>query len=150
MICPKCKSEALRVLESRDADGNLSIRRRRECESCKYRFTTFERIEPMGFLVIKKDNTREPYNREKLERGIWVACSKREVTQNQIDEMISELEQKWITIGKEVPSETIGRDVMEALKKIDDIAYIRFASVYRDFKDVETFKEELVTFLKKK
>lgn len=150
MICPKCQSEKLKVLESRSAETDTAIRRRRECEDCKYRFTTFERIDTTNFVVIKKNQTREPYNRDKLERSIWIACSKRPVTKDQIDEAIRELEKKWSALGKEVESETLGRDVMDALKQLDDIAYIRFASVYRDFRDIETFKSELVDFLKKK
>lgn len=147
MICYQCNSEEIKVLESRDTEGGFVIRRRRECESCKYRFTTFERIALMRFIVFKKDGTREPYNREKLIRSIWMACSKRPVSQKQIDEIVSGLEQKWNNMGKEVESHIIGHNIMEALKKIDEIAYIRFASVYRDFKDVETFQEELKIFL---
>ena len=150
MICPKCQSEKLKVLESRSSESGTSIRRRRECEDCKHRFTTFERIDTTNFVVVKKDETREPYNREKLERSIWIACSKRPVTKDQVDEVIRELEKKWSAMGKEVVSDTLGRDVMEEMKKLDDIAYIRFASVYRDFRDIETFREELVDFLKRK
>lgn len=147
MICPQCSSEEIKVLESRDTEGGLAVRRRRECEDCKHRFTTFERVELTNFIVLKKDGTREPYNREKLIRSVWIACSKRPVSQKQIDEIVSALEQHWNSQGKEVESSTIGHSLMEALKKIDEVAYIRFASVYRDFKDVETFQEELGAFL---
>jgi transcriptional repressor NrdR len=150
VICTKCQSDNIKVLESRDADSGLAIRRRRECENCKNRFTTFERIELTNLLVIKKDNTRESYNRQKLEQGIWIACGKRPITKQQIDYLISDLEQKWHSEGQEISTQSIGHNVMEKLKKIDDIAYIRFASVYRDFKDIETFNNELVEFLKRK
>jgi len=151
VICPKCKSSNIKVLESRDTEGGIVVRRRRECDDCKYRFTTFEKIEPVSFIVVKKNDMREPYDRKKLEKGVWVACGKRPVTGEQIDEMITLLEQKWVSEGKkEIESNKIGHDVIEKLKEIDEIAYIRFASVYRNFKDVETFQEELVEFLKKK
>ena len=150
MICPRCRGQNVKVLESRDTEGGAVVRRRRECDDCKNRFTTFERMETSGFIVIKKDGTREPYNRSKIEGGIWVACGKRPVTQDQINRLLSDLEQKWAGEGKELASSVLGKDVMKRLKELDDIAYIRFASVYRDFKDVETFKEELVEFLKKK
>lgn len=120
------------------------IRRRRECEKCKYRFTTFERVESANFIVVKKDGSRETYNREKLERGVWKACEKRQVTEDQIQKLISELEEEWSTnYGREVPSRAIGEGVMDRLRKLDEVAYIRFASVYRHFKDLETFKKEL-------
>jgi len=151
VICPKCGEQNPRVLESRDAEGASSVRRRRECEKCKHRFTTFERVEAAHFLVIKKDGTREAYDRLKLERGLWIACRKRPVAQNQIDRAIHEIEQQCLSQGeKEVSSEFLGQQVVEQLKELDDIAYIRFASVYKNFKDVETFKEELVDFLHKK
>ena len=125
-----------------------SIRRRRECLKCQYRFTTFENVETAKFLVVKKDGVREHYNREKLEMGIWKSCEKRPVTQVQVKDLLDKLEEKWASMGKEVPSETIGEGVMESLKKLDEVAYIRFASVYRQFKDVESFKKELAELLK--
>jgi transcriptional repressor NrdR len=148
MICPKCKAPDTKVLDSRDSEQGKAIRRRRECEKCNWRFTTFERAEVGSLMVKKKDGTFEPYNRTKLEQGIWIACGKRPVTQVQIDEMISSLEEKWSTNKKMVSSQTIGNDVMDALKKLDHIAYIRFASVYRSFKDVDEFKKELNKLLK--
>lgn len=143
MICPKCKKNDTRVLDSRETDGHKAVRRRRECEDCNHRFTTFERPEITKFLVIKKDGARESYDREKVEKGIWKACEKRKVTEEQVTKVINELEEKWSGIGKEVPSKAIGEGIMEALKSLDEVAYIRFASVYRQFKDIETFKKEL-------
>lgn len=143
MICPKCKKNETRVLDSRETDSNKAVRRRRECEACKNRFTTFERPEITKFLVIKKDGSRESYDREKIEKGIWKACEKRKVTEEQVTKVINGLEEKWAGIGKEVPSKSIGEGIMDALKGLDEVAYIRFASVYRQFKDIETFKKEL-------
>lgn len=148
MICSKCKAPDTKVIDSRDSEQGKVIRRRRECEKCGWRFTTFERAEVGSLMVKKKDGTFEPYNRTKLEQGIWIACGKRPVTQAQIDEMISSLEEKWSTNKKMVSSQTIGNDVMDALKTLDHIAYIRFASVYRSFKDVDEFKKELNNLLK--
>ncbi len=147
MICPKCKHKSTSVIDSRDANEGRSIRRRRECEKCDHRFTTFERVETANFIVVKKDGSRESYDRSKVERGVWRACEKRPITQDQIDEMLNKLEEVWSTSGKEVPGTIIGRDVMHALKMIDEVAYIRFASVYRQFKDVESFKKELQKLL---
>lgn len=141
MKCPKCNSLETKVIDSRLTDKDKAIRRRRECEQCSFRFTTFERIKVSSLIVVKKDGTREPYDREKLEGGIWKACEKRSVAQAQIDKMLSTLEEKW-SIKKEIPSKEIGADLMKALKEIDEVAYIRFASVYRHFKDVEDFKKE--------
>lgn len=149
MICPKCKHSETRVIDSRDASEGRSIRRRRECEKCSQRFTTFEKPETANFLVIKKDGSREAYDREKVERGIWRACEKRPVTEDQISGILDKLEEVWSARGKEVPGEIIGRDVMHSLKEIDEVSYIRFASVYRQFKDVESFKRELQKLLDK-
>ena len=119
------------------------MRRRRECPKCQHRYTTFERQELSSLIVIKRDATREPYARAKLERGIWLSCTKRPITQDQIDRLLTRLEEKWAANKREVSSSTIGNDVMKELKKLDQVAYIRFASVHREFKDVEEFKEEL-------
>ncbi len=143
MICPKCKHEDTRVLDSRDTHEKKEIRRRRECSKCHHRFTTFERIETASFIVIKKDQSRESYDRDKLERGIWKACEKRPVTQEQVDKLLNDLEEELTNYGKEVSSVQIGETLMEKLKKLDEVAYIRFASVYRHFRDLETFKKEL-------
>ena len=143
MYCPRCKSPDTSVLDSRLTEEGRAVRRRRECVKCSHRFTTFERQELSSIIVIKRDGTREPYSRSKLERGVWIACTKRPITQEQIDKMLGRLEEKWGANKKEVSSSTIGMDVMKALKRIDKVAYIRFASVHREFKDVEEFKEEL-------
>ncbi|MBI5413532.1 transcriptional repressor NrdR [Candidatus Peregrinibacteria bacterium] len=147
MKCPKCKYDDTKVVDSREATEGSEIRRRRECEKCNFRFTTFERIETANFLVIKKDGSREPYNREKVRGGIWKACEKRQVTEEQIVALIDKLEAEWIGFGKEVPTKMIGEGVMDALKELDEVAYIRFASVYRHFKDLESFKKELSKLL---
>lgn len=148
MNCPKCKASDTKVLDSRVTENGRVIRRRRVCEKCENRFTTFERSAVGNLMVKKKDGTFEIYSREKLEQGIWLACGKRPVTKDQIDEMVNELEDKWSSNKKTVASQTIGNDLAEALKKLDHIAYIRFASVYRSFKDVDEFKEELNKLLK--
>lgn len=148
MICPKCKEDSTRVLDSRETEGHKAVRRRRECEHCKHRFTTFERTETTNLIVVKKDGTRESYDREKVEKGIWKALEKRKVTQDQVIKIVDGLEEKWGNFGQEVPSKMIGEGIMEALKDIDEVAYIRFASVYRQFKDLETFKKEVQKLLK--
>lgn len=143
MHCPRCKHPDTSVVDSRVSDDGRAVRRRRECPSCQNRFTTFERQEVSALIVVKKDGTREPYSREKLERGIWLACSKRPVSDEKVSAMLTKLEEKWRENQKEIVSSTIGRDVMKELKKLDEIAYIRFASVHRQFKDVEELKEEV-------
>jgi transcriptional repressor NrdR len=150
MNCPKCKSEDTAVIDSRLSDEGRSVRRRRECTKCEYRFTTFERQEMANLIVVKRDGTREPYSRQKLERGIWLACTKRPVTQEQVDRLLTTLEEDWAAEGGEVKSSQIGDDVMRAMKRLDQVAYIRFASVHREFKDVEEFKEELGRLFEKK
>lgn len=143
MFCPRCKHEDTSVIDSRLTEEGRAVRRRRECPKCEHRFTTFERQELSSMIVVKRDGTREPYSRSKLERGIWIACTKRPVTQEHVDKLLTKLEEKWGANKEEVQSTTIGQDVMKELKKIDQVAYIRFASVHREFKDVEEFKEEL-------
>lgn len=143
MICPKCQHDDTRVLDSRETDSHKAVRRRRECGKCKHRFTTFERPEVANFLVVKKDGARETYDRQKVKKGIWKACEKRKVTEEQVSQLINALEENWAGIGKEVSSQVLGEDIMEALKGLDDVAYIRFASVYRQFKDIDSFKKEL-------
>lgn len=147
MRCPKCKHDDTKVVDSRETTEGSEIRRRRECEKCNFRFTTFEKIETASFLVIKKDLSREQYRRDKVEGGIWRACEKRPVSQEQVSNLIDALEAIWIGMGKEVSSKDIGEGVMEELKKLDEVAYIRFASVYRHFKDLESFKKELAKLL---
>ena len=143
MFCPHCKFEDTSVIDSRLSEEGRAVRRRRECPKCQHRFTTFERQELSSLIVVKRDATSEPYSRGKLERGIWLSCTKRPITQDQIDKLLTKLEEKWAANKKEVSSSTIGTDVMKELKKLDQVAYIRFASVHREFKDVEEFKEEL-------
>jgi transcriptional repressor NrdR len=148
--CPYCYEDETKVIDSRPADDNSSIRRRRQCEKCGKRFTTYEKLETMPLMVIKKDNSREVYDRSKIEAGILHSCHKRPVSPQQIDTMIDEIE-NWIfnLEEKEVETSVIGEKVMEKLKDVDEVAYVRFASVYREFKDVNTFMEELGKLLKK-
>ena len=143
MYCPHCKHEETSVVDSRLAEDGRAVRRRRECVKCDHRFTSFERQELNTLIVIKRDGTREPYSRPKIERGVWLACTKRPVTQHKVDAMLSKLEEKWGANKQEVQSSTIGTDVMRELKRLDQVSYIRFASVHREFKDVDEFKEEL-------
>ncbi len=142
MKCPSCSHENSKVIDSRVTDGGIAIRRRRECEKCEFRFTTFERMQTTNLMIEKKDGLMEAYDREKLEKGILMACGKRPISIEKIREKISELEERW---GKEkiVRSDKIGEDVIEMLRDIDEVAFIRFASVYRQFQDMETFKREL-------
>lgn len=143
MKCPKCKEPDTRVIDSRPVEDGFTIRRRRECPACGYRFTTYEKLE-LDIVVVKKDGRREPYNREKILAGIRKACHKRPVSEETIRNFINELELDLIQRGeREVPASYIGEKVMSALKKWDKVAYIRFASVYRDFKDVEEFIESI-------
>lgn len=143
MFCPRCKSEDTAVIDSRLAEDGRAVRRRRECPKCEHRFTTFERQEMSSLIVVKRDGTREPYDRAKLQRGIWLACTKRPVTQEQVENMLGKLEEKWSAQRDEIQSSSIGEDVMRELKKLDQVAYIRFASIHREFQDVDEFKEEL-------
>ncbi len=148
MKCSSCQSDQTKVIDSRLSDGGTSIRRRRECEDCEFRFTTFERYQTVNLTVRKKDGVTEPYDREKLEKGILIACGKRPVSVESIREKLTELEEKWgRDKNKVVESKKIGEDVVEMLREIDDIAFIRFASVYKQFKDVESFKKELEKIL---
>lgn len=148
MVCPKCKHKETKVIDSRETTDNREIRRRRQCTKCGYRFSTIEKLITSNFIVVKKDGSREPYNRDKVEKGIWRACEKRPVAEDQVDKIITNLESEWAGMGKEIQSRVIGEGVMEKLKKLDHVAYIRFASVYRHFKDVESFRKELSKLLK--
>lgn len=143
MYCPYCLHEETKVLETRESEeGNT--RRRRECEKCEKRFTTYERMETSGLVVIKKDGSRVPYSREKIRNGLLKACEKRPISAEQIDQAVDHIEAKLRKEEEtEIPSKLIGELVMERLKKIDKVAYIRFASVYRSFEDVESFKREI-------
>jgi len=149
MKCPSCTFADSKVIDSRTSDGGGAIRRRRECPECGFRFTTFERMQTTNLMVEKKDGSAEAYDREKLERGILVACGKRPVSIEKIREKLSELEEKWAG-EKIISSQTIGEDIVEMLRQLDDVAFIRFASVYKEFKDVETFKKEISNIFKQK
>ncbi len=144
MRCPFCGHEDTRVIDSRPADDNNTIRRRRECDVCKKRFTTYEKIETIPLIVIKKDNNRETYDRSKIEAGVLRACHKRPISASQINQLVDSVETEIFNRDdKEVPSRVIGELVMGKLKDLDPVAYVRFASVYREFKDVNTFMDEL-------
>ncbi len=150
MRCLFCGHTESKVIDSRSTDDGTTIRRRRECLQCGKRFTTYEKIETMPIIVIKKDGTRETFNREKISNGILRACEKRPVTLNDIDRIIDDIESKLCNmLEREVSSEKIGEMVMERLQKLDDIAYVRFASVYRQFKDINSFMDELAKIIKK-
>ena len=149
MKCPFCGFEESKVIDSRPTDEGERIRRRRECISCGKRFTTYEKVESMPLIVIKKDNNREPYDREKLTAGIVRSCHKRPVSLTRINAMVDEIETQIYNMGeKEIPAKVIGEIVMEKLKDLDEVAYVRFASVYREFKDVNTFMAEIQKILK--
>ena len=144
MKCPYCGLDNTRVVDSRPADENNSIRRRRVCDSCGKRFTTYEKVETIPVVVIKKDRTREQYDRRKIEAGIMRACYKRAIPMQKISEAIESVETEVFgREDKEIESRQIGEIVMERLKPLDPVAYVRFASVYREFKDVNTFMDEL-------
>ena len=151
MKCPFCSHENTRVIDSRPAEDNNSIRRRRVCDECGKRFTTYEKIETMPLIIIKKDNNREAYDRSKIEAGVLRACHKRPVSAQQITTLVDEVENEIFNREeREIPSGTIGELVMNKLKDLDAVAYVRFASVYREFKDVNTFMDELKSVLNDK
>ncbi len=148
MKCPYCSSENTRVIDSRPADDNSSIRRRRLCDDCGKRFTTYERVETIPLIVIKKDDNREQYDRLKLQGGILRACHKRPVSVARIDQLVDEVEAEIFNKEeREIVSSKIGEIVMNRLQELDPVAYVRFASVYREFKDVNTFMDELKKML---
>lgn len=149
MKCPYCSSENTRVIDSRPADDNNSIRRRRMCDDCGKRFTTYEKVETIPLIIIKKDNNRETYDRSKIEAGVLRACHKRPISANQIEKLVDEVETEIFKMeDKEISSQMIGEYVMEKLKELDAVAYVRFASVYREFKDINTFMDELKKIFK--
>jgi transcriptional repressor NrdR len=151
MVCPFCGNDNDRVIDSRPTDEGTSIRRRRECTKCLKRYTTYEKVESIPFMVIKKDKNRQPFSREKLLNGIMKACEKRPISVNEIEKMVDEIEAELMnTLQREVTSRDIGEMVMAKLKQMDDVAYVRFASVYRQFKDINTFMEELHKLLDEK
>ena len=148
MKCPYCGNPDTRVIDSRPAEDNNSIRRRRSCDECGKRFTTYEKVETIPLIVIKKDNNREQYDRAKIEQGILSACYKRPVPASEIQRTIDAVELEIFNREeKEIPSSMIGEIVMDKLRALDPVAYVRFASVYREFKDVNTFMAELKEFL---
>ena len=149
MKCPYCGNPDTRVVDSRPVDDNSSIRRRRVCDDCGKRFTSYERVETVPLVVIKKDKTREIFDRSKIEAGLIRACHKRPVSAQQIRELVDAVESEVISRGeREIPSTESGEMVMSGVKELDPVAYVRFASVYREFKDVDSFMDELKTFLK--
>lgn len=142
--CSNCQSKSTKVLDSRPIEEGRSIRRRRECEECGFRFTTFERIEEVPLIVVKKDGARQEYSREKLIRGLIKACEKRPVPLEKIESIALEVEKELRNTGvSEIDSKEIGEMVMDRLSKVDEVAYVRFASVYRQFKDISVFLDEL-------
>lgn len=144
MKCPFCGHDNTRVIDSRPAEDNNSIRRRRVCDECDKRFTTYEKIETIPLIVIKKDNNRETYDRTKIEAGVLRACHKRPVSAAQIEKLVEEVETEIFKLEeKEISTQYIGELVMNKLKDMDAVAYVRFASVYREFKDINTFMDEL-------
>lgn len=148
MKCPFCGEENTKVIDSRPADDNSSIRRRRKCEKCGKRFTTYEKLETIPLVIIKKDEAREPYDRSKIENGVFRSCIKRPVSVDQINALVDSVESAVFNLGeKEVQSSLIGEILMNKLQELDQVAYVRFASVYREFKDVNTFMDEIKKLL---
>lgn len=151
MKCPYCGFVEGKVIDSRPAEDGTAIRRRRECLKCQRRFTTFETLETITLAVIKADNSRQPYNRSKVLRGVMRACEKRPVTLSQMEKIADDIESElYQSMEKEVTSTTIGEKVMRHLKEIDEVAYVRFASVHNHFSDIETFMNELKKLINEK
>lgn len=148
MKCPYCGHPDTKVIDSRPAEEGNSIRRRRSCDVCGRRFTTYEKVETIPLIIIKKDNNREQYDRGKIEQGVIRACYKRPVSADAIQKAVERIETKIFSLEeKEIPSSVVGEIVMEELKNLDEVAYVRFASVYREFKDVNTFMDEIKKIL---
>ena len=144
MKCPFCGHENTRVIDSRPAEENNSIRRRRVCDECDKRFTTYEKVETIPLIIIKKDDNRETYDRSKIEAGVLRACHKRPISANQINQLVEEVETEIFNMEeKEISSQVVGEIVMNKLMNLEAVAYVRFASVYREFKDINTFMDEL-------
>lgn len=151
MKCPYCGYLESKVVDSRHSDDNLNIRRRRECLSCQKRFTTYETVESLPIIVVKKDNSREPFDRNKILRGMVRACEKRPVSMADIEAAVADIEQiVQNSLEREVSTGRIGELVMERIKPLDEVAYVRFASVYRQFKDINSFMQELTKILEEK
>lgn len=150
MKCPFCNENNDRVIDSRESKEGEVIRRRRECNACARRFTSYETIVDIDYMVIKRDGRREPFNREKVLQGLVLSCKKRPVSMKTLEEIVEIIENRLHSSpGREIESEDIGNHVMEALHKIDPVAYVRFASVYRDFRDINDLMNEVETLLKK-
>jgi len=150
MICPYCGHNKDKVIDSRESKGGEAIRRRRQCLACSKRFTTYERTEEVPYMVIKKDGRREPFDRQKILRGLLKACEKRPISVSTLEDLIDIMEQKLQEKPeKEIPTSEIGSYLMERLRELDKVAYVRFASVYREFKDINEFVEELKALLEK-
>ncbi len=148
MKCPFCGDDNTRVIDSRPADDNEAIRRRRQCDECGKRFTTYEKVETIPLIVIKKDKNRETYDRSKIESGLVRSCHKRPVSVDQIEACVDEIENRIFNLGvREIESKKIGEIVMDQIRGLDQVAYVRFASVYREFKDADTFMSELKKLL---
>ncbi|MEF9933715.1 MAG: transcriptional regulator NrdR [Clostridium sp.] len=151
MKCPFCSNVETKVLDSRPTEDNASIRRRRECISCLKRFTTYEKVEDIPVYVVKKDGTREPFSKRKILNGVLRSCEKRPVSITDMENVVDEIERHvQNTMNREISTNYIGEIVMEKLKKLDDVAYVRFASVYKQFKDINTFLNELQKILEEK
>lgn len=150
MKCPYCGNTDTRVIDSRPAEDGNSIRRRRGCDECGRRFTTYEKVETIPVIVIKKDDAREQYDRSKIEKGVLRACYKLPIPADRIQKTVDQIETEIFNLEyKEVPTTVIGEIVMEKLKELHEVAYVRFASIYREFKDVNTFMDEIKKILKK-
>ena len=151
MKCPHCGYEESKVVDSRHSEDGLSIRRRRECLKCQKRFTTYETVEVLPIIVVKRDNSREPFDRNKIMNGMLRACEKRPVSTQALETIVEEIESKvQNSLEREVTTQSIGEMVMERLKPLDEVAYVRFASVYRQFKDIHSFMQELNKILEEK
>lgn len=149
MKCPFCRTDDTRVVDSRDINTGDAIRRRRECIACNRRFTTYERVESAAMMVVKKDGRREEFNPAKLRNSLRISLTKRPVSENQLDDLIAAIEAQAMALGeKEVASSKIGEIILTELRKVDEVAYIRFASVYRDFSDADEFAKELKSLQK--
>lgn len=150
MKCPFCRSHDTKVVDKRDTEESFATRRRRECLGCEKRFTTYERVESPSIVVVKKDGSREQFDREKIRKGILFACQKRTVPAAQVDSIVQHIENSLRDLdGTEITARRIGELVMKHLKKVDKVAYIRFASVYKEFADLDEFKKELTKLVKK-
>ena len=149
MKCPFCGEADTKVIDSRPADENTSIRRRRQCDKCNKRFTTYERVDTIPLTVVKSDETRESFDRGKILKGMLMSCNKRPVSVEELEKVVTSIENSFInSMRKEISSKEIGEMVMDKLKDIDQVAYVRFASVYRQFKDIDSFSEELKKLVK--